>query len=181
MYIYPKFWKPVRIPNVYLYGKQLKFVTSKKYLGYIMSSTRDDELDMRRQLKSFYARANFIVRKFSHCSKKVKCTLFRSFLYNVYCLNVWCNYSTRMMHTLKVAYNNTMRLVFDLRGAVSISNICVSSDILNFSSLHRKLLYTFNRRIVESHNTLIRICIDSDAYFRSNFWRNYRIVTYSTR
>ena len=178
MAIFPKSWKQDRIPNVYLYGKSLKFVSSKKYLGYIMSSTGMDDADIQRQLRSFYARANFIVRNFGQCSQKVKCVLFKSFLYSVYCLNVWCNFSAKQMSKLRIAYNNAMRLIFDLKRDVSISHNFVTKNIFNFASLHRRLLFAFCNRLSVSDNPVIRTCVQSDSYFHSAFWKYCREVLY---
>ena len=167
-----------RIPSVYLYGKPLDFVTVKKYLGYMVSSNGDDEADMRRQLRCIYARANFILRKFSLCSESVKCTLFRSFLYSIYCLNVWCDYRTKIVNTLRVAYNNAIRLIFNLKRASSASGNSVNRNILNFESLQRKQLYNFSHRLLGSENVLVRTCVNSDVFFLSKFWVHFRRCMY---
>ena len=178
MAIFPKSWKPGRIPRVLLYGKPLQFVSTKKYLGYIVSSSGEDKADIQRQLRCVYARANLIARNFRHCSQNVKCTLFKSFLYSMYCINVWCNYSTKQISTLKVAYHNALRLIFDLKRDVSISHNFVIRNILNFTSLQRKLLFTFCERLMDSKNTVIYSCVHSDSYFHSNFWKHFRSILY---
>ena len=141
-----------------------------------MSSSGEDNADMQRQLRYFYARANFIVRNFGHCSQNVKCTLFKSFLYSVYCLNVWCKYSAKQMSTLKVAYNNAMRLIFGLKRDVSISHNFVVRNIFNFTALHRKLLFAFCKRLLVSSNSVIYCCVHSDSYFYSSFWKHSRSI-----
>ena len=143
-----------------------------------MSSSGDDNVDMQRQLRCLYVRAKFIVRKFGRCSQKVKCTLFKSFLYSVYCLNVWCKYTVKQMSKLKVAYNNTMRLVFDLKRDVSVSHNFAIRNILNFTSLHRRMLFAFCQRLLASRNTVIYSCVHSDSYFHSTFWKHSRSILY---
>ena len=165
MAIFPKSWKPNRIPNVLLYGKSLNFVNTKKYLGYMVSSSGDDNTDLQRQLRCVYARANWIARNFSFCSQIVKSTLFKSCLYSMYCLNIWCDYSARQMTTLKVAYHNALRIIFGLKRDVSISHNFVSRNLLNFTALQRKLLFKFRKRLTESRNSVIYSCVNSDLYF----------------
>ena len=61
---------------------------------------------------------------------------------------------------------------------VSISHNFVIRNILNFTSLQRKLLFTFCERLMDSKNTVIYSCVHSDSYFHSNFWKHFRSILY---
>ena len=60
-------------------GSNICFVNKYKYLGMITMHDTSDTEDMSRQLRSFYARINFILRNFNKCSLEVKQMLFNTF------------------------------------------------------------------------------------------------------
>ena len=50
-----------------------------------MICTKNCDIDLKRQMRKFYANINILSRKFSKCSPDVKCALFKSFCSNLYC------------------------------------------------------------------------------------------------
>ena len=96
--------------------EQLKYVDSVKYLGVILSKDFSDNLDIQRQLRSLYARANTILAKFSYCTLPVKCSLLETFCMNFYCAYLWSDY-TKTVHTkFRVAYNTIYRKLLGTAG-----------------------------------------------------------------
>jgi len=57
---------------VKLNGKELQFVVEFKYLGHILLHNMSDSVDMEREIRNMFFRANILVRKFSQCSTAVK-------------------------------------------------------------------------------------------------------------
>ena len=68
---------------MYLCNNQLDYVNNCRYLG-VKIETYSCKSDMKRQLCTFYANANMLIRKFSFCSDDVK-VLFKSYCTNLYC------------------------------------------------------------------------------------------------
>ena len=81
----PKHIKFAR-PCFYLNRLEIPRVDQCKYLG-IMICTKNCDIDLKRQMRKFYANINILSRprKFAKCSPNVKCTLFKSFCSNMYC------------------------------------------------------------------------------------------------
>ena len=79
----PKHIKFAR-PCFYLNRLEIPRVDQCKYLG-IMICTKNCDIDLKRQMRKFYASINILSRKFAKCSPDVKCTLFKSFCSNMYC------------------------------------------------------------------------------------------------
>ena len=48
--------------------------------GCILTDNLGDNEDVRKSLRGVYARANILIRRFSHCSKDVKLVLFKRFV-----------------------------------------------------------------------------------------------------
>ena len=58
----------------------LPYVDSVKYLGFMFIPDSKDAVDMQRQMRSFYARSNTILRQFAKCDESVKLVLFVTFV-----------------------------------------------------------------------------------------------------
>ena len=56
-----------------------------KYLGVFITSDLSDNIDMTRHMRSLYARANILLRKFNTCSIDIMKTLFQLYCTHMYC------------------------------------------------------------------------------------------------
>ena len=121
-----------------------------------MTSHFWDDADIDRQKRSFYISANMLLRKFSLCSLRVKCTIFKAYCYQLYGSHLWFRYSLGAMTKLRVAYNNAARIFLGYRKFSSASSMFVSNDLYNFDSLLRKQMYGFMVRISVSDNVIIQ-------------------------
>ena len=78
----PKKFKLYCHPIV-LNAAPLPYVDSVKYLGFrydkILIDSKDD-VDMQRQLRTFYARSNTILRQFAKCDESVKLVFLVAFV-----------------------------------------------------------------------------------------------------
>ena len=167
MSILPKDLRSSNVPTMYLMGKELRYTEEHKYLGIFITNDKCDHRDILRQLRSIYAKGNMLVRKFGKCSEEVKLQLFRSYCTNLYCSQLWCNYTSHMLHKITVAYNNVYRFLFKIRGPCSISNLYVQNDVCAFKVLMRKSICSFRKRLLTSENSLISVIVHS-IYFVSS-------------
>ena len=58
-------------------------------IPYHTISTKNSDLDLKRQTRKIYANTNLLLRKFSKCSVDVKCYLFKAYCSNLYCAPMW--------------------------------------------------------------------------------------------
>ena len=63
-------------PAVYLNGNIIDYVEKTKYLGYMFTNDKQDDIEMLRQLRLLYMRSNTIIRMFYFCTIDVKLELF---------------------------------------------------------------------------------------------------------
>ena len=164
MCILPKDLRDRHLPCMYLNDNFLKWVTEHKYLGIFLSSNRSDHRDIVRQLRSIYGKGNMLIRRFNNCSENVKSQLFQSYCTNLYCSQLWSNYSPSMLRKITVAYNNVYRFLFKIKGPCSMSELFVQNNINPLKVLMRKAICSFRRRLLNSENTLISVIINS-VYF----------------
>ena len=156
----------------------MQVVTSYTYLGYIVFNNYIDDMDIKRQARSFYAYANLLIRKFVNCNSAVKLSLFRTYCINMYCSHLWWTYSKTCMNNIRVAYNNAFRILMGFQRDCSASGMFVSNDIHTFDALRRKLIYKFSVRLHSSDNSLTLVTRNSDAFLYSTFHAIYRNVMY---
>ena len=90
---------------MFLNAMPMDYVTNVKYVGFMFTSDWKDDVDMQRQLRTFYAHINIILRQFAKCDVSVKLELFRNFCIRYYCPYLWLDITKHSIRQLKVAYN----------------------------------------------------------------------------
>lgn len=143
-------------PTFMLGNTNLKMVKEVKYLGHYISDTLSDEKDMNRQLRLLYCRSNTIVRKFYKCSSSVKSILFKAYCANMYCCSLWTKSSKKMSNSIKVAYNNSFRIMMNLPRRCSASHMFVMNRVPSFQEIIRKSCFSLMSRVSQSHNDYVR-------------------------
>ncbi len=152
---------------LFLNNVTLSWASQHKYLGIFIDDKLCDNCDINRQLRSFYAGGNMLVRKFSRCDINVKKILFQTYCSNMYGSHLWNNFTAESMRKIKSAYNNIVRLFFKLKRDESMSSFYVTLGIHNFDSLCRTFISSFISRVTESDNALVNT-ISSSSYFICN-------------
>ena len=119
-------------PNVYLNSKKIIFVKKVKYLGVLLENNLKDDIDINRQVRSFYYIANKLKTRFSKCSTFVKNVLFRSFCYSVYACQLsssYYQYSLKPVKRVRITYNNAYRILHGIPGWISAREAQVVNHI----------------------------------------------------
>ena len=106
-------------------------------------------LDIERQMRNLYAKANALGSKFKLCSKEVKSQLFQSFCANLYCCQFWYEAKKGDHEELRIAYNNCFRRIMGLSKYCSASEMFVVNGVLSFGEMLRKQIFTFRKRLTE--------------------------------
>ena len=99
-----------------------------------MICTKNCDIDLKRQMRKFYANINILFRKFAKCSPDVKCTLFKSFCSNMYCSTMWYNGTVTAMKKLRIAYNNSLNVGYWVYQNITVQVRCSCNLILSHSA-----------------------------------------------
>ena len=96
------------------------------------TENKKDDVDMLKQLRSLYAKANRIPRMFHYCTVDVKLLLPKSYCTSFYCGYLWSDYKTSTFSKLRVEFNNVYRRVLGLPQWSSASGMYATPNIVNF-------------------------------------------------
>ena len=88
--------------HFFLNDLKIPMVENCRYIG-ITISTKNSDLDLKRQMRKIYANANLLSRKFLSCSVSIKCYLFKT-----YCAPMWFNCTNTALKKVKIAYHNSL-------------------------------------------------------------------------
>jgi exonuclease III len=162
------------IPDIVLNGTIITVVDEYKYLGIMLQCTQSNENDMKRQIRSMYARGNVLVSRFRNCSTNVKNWLFRTYFSNAYGCQTWTNYRKATYQKVRVAYNDIYRRLFNIQRGESISAIFVRNHIDSFCTLRRKIMYSLKCRLYRTGNLLIKSIVESDQFAASAIYKEWQ-------
>ena len=178
MKVLPNGFKLNKTPSVYLGNVKLSFVDTFNYLGHTISVDFTDDVDIRKELRKLCYRGNHIIRTFKFCNQDVKCTIFKSFCYSLYCSSLWSVYKVATFQRLKVNYNNVMRRLMNVPPFSSASLLFGSMGVKSLKELIRTNQYSLMKRIEESVNTLIVNLRSSDVTVSSTILKHWRNSLY---
>ena len=154
-------------PTVYLGNERLNFVDSFNYLGHTITSDFKDDRDIRKEMRKICYRGNCLIRGFKFCNEEVKCALFKSYCYSLYCSSLWTNYIDPSLQRLKVNYNNIMRRLMGVPPFSSASLMFGSLGVKTLFELLRTSQYSLLKRVETSKNSLIIALNNSDIFLNS--------------
>ena len=159
--------KQCGLSDIFISGSICEFSNEVKYLGVMINSSFKTTIDVQRQTRNFYARANLLIRNFRYCTDNVKCYLFQSYCTSMYCCQLWFNSTKGSLKKLKTSYNSALRRFLMISKPYSASQMFVSRGILSFDELLRKSIYRFVERIENSTNSIIHACLSSSVFLYS--------------
>ena len=133
-------------------------------------STKNSDLDLKRQMRNIYANANLPLRKFSSCSVSVKCHPFKTYCSTLYCAPMWFDCTKTALKKLKIAYNNSLRRFMRLPWRNSASEMFVNLNIYSFDEMLRIFTFGFMSRVSVSYNQFISSIYNSPCSLYSNIW-----------
>jgi hypothetical protein len=148
-------------PTFYLGENTIENVENVKYLGHVICNNLKDDHDMLNQIKSLYCRSNMLSRKFFKCSDYIKCSLFKAYCSNLYCGSLWFKYTQGAYNRLRVAFNNSCRIVLSLPMRCSASQMFVYSGIRSLGELIRKQCYSLMTSMFFS--AILFLCVTFEA------------------
>ena len=90
--------------------------------------------------------------------------LFPSYYTTFYCMQLWAVFTTKQYSTIRVAYNNALRCLFNFNLDCSASGIFGGMNILSFDVIQRKCIYNFMQRMYNSGNEIIKVFMSIHLY-----------------
>lgn len=142
-------------PSMYINGKELNYVDTFRYLGYIISNDLSDGSDLDRQRRALYVSANRIKRQFCVCNEQVKTQLFNALCGNMYCSHLWARSNKDSFNRVRVAYNNALRIIFNYEKFCSAGTMFVYHGIYSFNAMLRRNIAGFRERVQNNNNSLL--------------------------
>ena len=155
--------------HFFLNDLKITLAENCRYLEITMS-TKNSDLDLKRQMRKIYANANLLLRKFSSCSVSVKCHLFKTYCSKLYCALMWFDYTKTALKKLKIAYNNSLRRFMRLPWRNSASKMFVNLNIYSFDKMLRIFTFGFMSRVSVSNNQFISSIYNSPYRLYLNIW-----------
>ncbi|XP_061706850.1 uncharacterized protein LOC133517541 [Cydia pomonella] len=144
------------VPEIKLCGVPLKVVDRVKYLGHMLTSNLSDDPDMERERRAMAVRGNMIARRFARCSTGVKLTLFKAYCQTFYTCSLWVRFTQRAYNSIRVQYNNILRMLLRLPRHNSASRMFAEARIDDFFAIRRKRVGSLLNRVRGSSNGLLR-------------------------
>ena len=155
------------LPTIYIGTRSLSFVDQYKYLGHIICNNLRDDEDIKSKIRSLYGRSNYLSKKFYFCSYAVKRRLFCSFVSNIYMHALWVKYHMNTISKIRVAYNNSFRIIMGLNMHCSASGMFTHFNVKSFNAQGRKCIHSILNRCLNSENVILLNFKDSHNYHTS--------------
>ena len=165
-------------PTLFLNNTEINYSSFHKYLGVLICS-KNDSRDMCRQIRSYISRVNMLCQMFSKCSTEVKIQLYNSYCTSMYAVHLWTSYYKKDFHKFRVIYNNGFRKLFRLEKRCSASGMFSNTNVMSFSELLRKNIYSFIKRLADSKNIFIMYYNSSFYKVQSTTWNHWHQSLYS--
>jgi hypothetical protein len=163
MMILPKWLNDLNKPVLTLAKCCIDIVSEHNYLGYVISNDMSDNLAIKTQVRSIYAKGNMLCKHFRKCNSQVKSQLFKSYCTNLYCSSLWTSHTKAVLNSLQTAYKKTFRMFMVVKRGQTTSCM-VKNNIITFEALLRNSTNNFKSRI-EKNNNFILDSIKTSIFF----------------
>ena len=131
-------------------------------------------MDIKAQVRALYVRSNSIVRRFCNCNSDVKKRLFNAYCLCIYGSDLWLNYSVQTFSRLRIAYNDSFRILFKIPRFDHVSPYFVENRISPFPGVIRKNMFSLYKSVMSSSNSII-MNIKHFYLFGSKLWLRWCI------
>ena len=158
----------------------IKMKSPCRYLGHMITDGLDDNEDIKRQLRSFYGKANMLLLHSITVQLMWKKNCFPLML--VVCILATFGSFTLYGKTGKCMLHIIMffRRLMGYHKFCNASGMFVENRIDNFDARIRRLVYGFYQRLMCSGNSLVNSVMNSSAWLSSDLYRNWNKCLYVT-
>ena len=139
----------------HFFGQSLCFQDSVIHLGCFLSSSLNDDNDIKRVVRDMCRRANCMLHTFSPCDPQVKTKLLECFCLPLFGAVTW-SFCSKSLKALEIAFNNILRKIWRLPRQC---HTCILHLVAEVPSLINKIVNlssAFLRRVSSSDCQLIK-------------------------
>ena len=123
--------------------KNIDFVSSYRYLGFIIMDNLSIKDDVNRALSKFYTDLNMILRKFSYTDKNVKLYLFKQYCLQIYGAEFWlgdcAGGSSAVLRQFSISYHKAIKKLLHFSSHESNHFACQEAQLFTFQHLINKV------------------------------------------
>ena len=144
--------------------KNIDFVSSYRYLGFVIMDNLSFKDDISRALSKFYADFNMILRKFSYADKDVKLYLFKQYCLQIYGAEFWlgdgAGGSSAVLKQFSISYHKAIKKLLHFSSHESNHFACQEAQLLTFQHLFNNAKIMSALRLFSQPCIFIRKTID---------------------
>ena len=144
-----------QFPKFNLGDTSIKYVTTVKYLGHIITNTFKDDDDIKREIRNMYVRTNTLIRKFRYCDLHVKRVLFRTYCLCLYDVALWSSYNQISLNKFRSCYNKCIKMFFGYTRRYSLTCTLLETGIVSFDTLMFNCRIIFRNCLLRCANSLV--------------------------
>ena len=148
-------------PKFVLNGQHLSYVSDFRYLGHIIDESGSDDKDIKREIRSLFARTNILNSRFKKCSIEVKLKLFKCYCMCFYDVELWNNYSTTIFNRLNSCYIKCIKTFFGFAKYSSVTSMMFLLGLPTMNTIMFNTKFRFKQRLNLSscfNNTVEYLC-----------------------
>lgn len=160
-------------PIIRFRGSIIQWTETVKYLGYEINCHQRDEKELNKRKREMYMQANLVRSRFQSCSYSVKKYLFNTYFGNVYCNSLWCPKDKKLLDKVKVAYNDSFRIIFGYSRRCSASAMFAENSVRNFEALRRNSITSLIGQLCSSTNSILLQILNSDILAGSTLYTSW--------
>ena len=139
-------------------GKPIEFVTSFKYLGFVVTSNLNNKEDIDRVRGKFYSEFNSILRNFNFADQKVKLFLFKQYCLQFYGSELWIGSggASGALKQFAIGYHKAIKKLLNLSYHESNHFACQEAQLLTFKHLLNRIKIMATYRLISRPCEFIR-------------------------
>ena len=107
-----------------------------------------------------YARANFLIRKFSRCSREVKLCLFRAHCVNFYGVGLWDRFNLTVARKFEAAYVKCIKMFFSFSRRDSVTGMFAQLGLPTFATIVHNAKYRLANCVQQHANIAVTTVFD---------------------
>ena len=147
-------------PRFKIGDSDIQFVESFKYLGHFITSDLNDDDDIQREVQNMFFRTNILIRRFAHCSFRVKIVLFKSYCLGFYDIALWKTFTAAAFSKFQSCYNKCLKLFFRYRRRDSLTQLLLDTGLPSFSTVIHNCKQAFNILWFACNNSIVATLCD---------------------
>ena len=159
--------KQCGLVDTFISGTMCEIANEVKYLGVMINSSLKTTIDVKRQTRNFYPRANLLISNFRYCTDNVKCYLIQSYCTSMYYCQLWFNSTKGSIKKLRTSYNSALRMFLGISKPYIAIQMFVSREYYRLMSCYINLLYRVVEIIDNSTNSITHACLSSSVFLYS--------------